>query len=137
MTHVYDWGLCGPDYLAIKCPRCYSEARFTVAIRQDEHGYQYRDENGNCTCTSCGYSKSHVLTWPDDAYFRIDIDGLTLWAWSRDHARVIRDFVESTSRNVSAYPCYTLSLLHLPNKVLKKTARQLVIKRINHMLNTM
>ncbi|QDS95671.1 hypothetical protein FF011L_44710 [Roseimaritima multifibrata] len=135
MTHVYDWGLRGPDCLAIKCPQCASEARFTVTIREDEKGNRLRDETGRCTCPSCGYAKSHQLMWPDDAYFCVDVDETNLWAWTRDHAIAIRDFVESNSRDVSAFPGFKLSLLHLPNELLQKSARQLVVKRINRMLD--
>lgn len=135
MTHVYDWGLTGPECLNIKCPRCGSEARFTASIRQDEYGLSVRDEDGRCTCTSCGYAHSHQLAWPDDAYFAVQIDEIRLWAWTRDHARVIRDFVMSSNRDVSAFPGYKLSLLQLPQQLLQATSRERVVKLINRILD--
>ena len=135
MTHLYDWGLHGPDVIAITCPRCGGEARFETSFYNDESGCRCREENGKCACLLCGYGNHHLLKWPDDAYFTVDIDDMSLWAWNRNHAIAIRDFVASTTRDVSTYPGYKLSLLHLPNRVLENSSRHLVVKRINQMLD--
>lgn len=136
MTHIYDWGLRGPHALAINCPRCGGEARFEATFYNDDFGCRCRGDSGKCTCLLCGYGNPHLVRWPDDAYFTVDIDGMSLWAWDRDHAIAIRDFIDSTTRDVSEYPAYKLSLLHLPNRVLQSNSRLLVVKRINQMLDS-
>ncbi|MFN7959034.1 MAG: hypothetical protein U0P46_12030 [Holophagaceae bacterium] len=44
---------------------------------------------GVAVCAACGLVRRHLLDWPNDAFFRCDIQGRTLWAWNRSHLRSI------------------------------------------------
>jgi hypothetical protein len=48
---------------------------------------------GIVNCPSCGLRRRHLLRWPQDAAYQVDVRGEVLWAWSRAHLIAIRDYV--------------------------------------------
>ena len=86
---------------------------------------------GAVRCPACGLLARHELTWPSDAYWRWDIRGATLWAWSRGHAAAIRDYVGQTHRDASAFDEWYSALVHLPKEFLDAKVRDLVVRRID------
>jgi hypothetical protein len=91
-------------------------------------------------CTRCHLVATHRIGWPDDAYFRWNIRGELLWAWSADHARAILALVSgggTEKTDWAKYPGWIRSWIHsLPKKILTKQARDLVIKEISTTLKT-
>ncbi len=59
--------------------------------------YVFREfaDRGACLCGSCRFRDRHQLRWPDDALFSCEVRGETLWAWTRKHAVVLRDYIAS------------------------------------------
>jgi hypothetical protein len=96
--------------------------------------YEPEKERGVCSCPKCGYKKKHRLSWPEDAYYVSDFKGHALWAWTREHAVVLKSFVESKDRNPRNYPGYLLFLLHIPEVFLLAKNRDAVSKRLKRML---
>jgi hypothetical protein len=86
---------------------------------------------GVVRCPSCALVARHDLKWPDDAFWRWDVSGSVLWAWSRGHAAAIRDYVDQTHRDASAFPEWRWALQHLPKEFLSAHARDEVVRKIN------
>lgn len=51
---------------------------------------------GVAVCSACGLVRRHLLDWPNDAFFKCDIQGRTLWAWNRSQLQAIRDSLQGT-----------------------------------------
>jgi hypothetical protein len=101
----------------------------------DHSPYLYRSHGldiGSVTCQSCGYRKKHSLNWPDEAYFQIDYKGKVLWAFDRESATVLRDYVRSETRQRDGK--WKAFLLHIPSHFLKKKAREEVSKKPGKLL---
>jgi len=69
--------------------------------------------------------------WPDDAYYQWDIRGRTLWAWSAEHALVLRDYLRSNDRDPEKYGEYAGALRHMPKDFLTAKVRDEAVKRIS------
>lgn len=110
-----------PDELEIRCPRCRDHAIF---------------DKGVVECINGHFLLTHVLSWPDDAYYRWEIRGVTLWAWSRDHACRLLEFIKAADRNPHHYPRYHRSLRKLPRTVLLAKNRDLVIRKMSRLLGS-
>ena len=125
MTHLYQW-YSVPHELAVVCPHCAGRA---LVHRQDtaDHGQPLV---GTLVCVSCHRSvEGHTVIWPKDAFFRCDVRGHELWAWSEDHARAIREFVASKTRKTRSP-----ALLHLPEFFLRAKQREAIVEAIDRLL---
>jgi len=89
-------------------------------------------KKGVCRCSQCG-TKKHELDWPLDAYFSIEYKGEHLWAYSRDYAVALRDFIESDERVTRSK--YMSFLLKIPTVFKKSNARDTVVKKLNKLLS--
>lgn len=54
---------------------------------------------GVAVCSACGLVRRHLLDWPNDAFFKCDIRGKTLWAWNRSQLVSILEILEGKHRN--------------------------------------
>ena len=96
---------------------------------------RYNPKRGVIKCTSCHLVVAHQVNWPDDAYYRWDVRGITLWAWSEEHARALLGFIESAERDPMAWPGpYRLSLRNLPRQVVLAKSCSTLAKLIRRTL---
>jgi len=82
---------------------------------------------GQITCSACGLQCRDILTWPADAYFKIDYKGETLWAYNRRWAGMLRNFIEDGESHASIFR-------KIPAHFRNAKARDEVIKRLDKIL---
>ena len=63
----------------------------------------YHGAEGVVTCPRCVARYAHRLSWPADAYYRLEHRGATLWAWNRAYLVMIRDFIASERRDTAGH----------------------------------
>lgn len=90
----------------------------------------YGFDAGTIVCRNCGLRRKHGLSWPSDAYFQIEYRRHILWAFNRESAVELLDFVRSKDRDRSKYK-YRSFLLKMPPEFLAKNARDEVTKRLS------
>lgn len=88
---------------------------------------------GSVRCKSCQYRSMHVLNWPQDAYFSIEIKGQVLWAFNTDSAMDLRAYIDSKDRRIRGYK-YSSFLLHVPTYFKKQNVRKMVTKKLDRLL---
>jgi hypothetical protein len=99
-------------------------------------GYLYRrygHELGSVICQSCGLRLVKQLDWPKDAYFAISHKKFILWAFNRESALELLDYISASSRNLSKYKWKNF-LLHLPTVFKSRKARSDIVKLLNRLL---
>jgi hypothetical protein len=125
MTHVYQW-FSVPQELSVVCPRCASRA----LVRRRSSADYGQPLVGNLVCMNCHHNvEAHTVIWPNDAFYRCDVRGHELWAWSEDHARTIREFIDSKTRKARSP-----ALLHLPEFFLRAKHREATVKALDRLL---
>jgi hypothetical protein len=82
-------------------------------------------------CTRCHLVDAYLLDWPRDAYFQWDIRGHTLWAYSREHAQALLEFIGSTERDETQFGNFEKSLRTLPTHFISAKMRDLIVKEIS------
>jgi len=118
----------------------------TAAIRDLPEGYAPENWNhskylirnhgldlGAFSCTHCQTRKPYILQWPSDAFYSISYKGEVLWAFNRESAVELRDYIASNERKTEKYK-WASFLLHIPTLFKKQNARDNVIKQINRVL---
>ncbi|MCA9564451.1 MAG: hypothetical protein KC561_13235, partial [Myxococcales bacterium] len=90
-------------------------------------------DEGAVACGGCGRRARHHLDWPSDALFQIAYRGQVLWAFHRESAQELRDYVASANRNRQGYR-WELFLRHVPTVFLTAKARETVVKRLDRIL---
>ena len=88
---------------------------------------------GSIRCVSCNTNKMHTLDWPNEAFFSIGYKGKQLWAFDRESAIDLRDFITSTGRNIDNYKWRNF-LLYVPSIFTSKKARESVTKLLDRLL---
>ena len=125
MTHLYQW-YSVPQQLTVVCPRCAGKAD----VRRRGTSDYGQVLIGALDCTSCHHHiPTHTVTWPNDAFYRCDVRGHDLWAWSEEHARAIREFIHTKQRATKS-PL----LLHLPEFFLRAKHREATVKALDRIL---
>jgi len=94
--------------------------------RNGEYVYHH---TGVVRCGECFWSGVHKLNWPADAYYRWEIRGHVLWAWSAEHARALLEYIGSKHREAGDSP-YARNLIRLPKEFLDAKVREIIVKRI-------
>jgi hypothetical protein len=89
---------------------------------------------GVVKCEHCHLVDAHDLAWPEDAYYQWEIRGHTLWAWSFEHAVVLRDYIGSDDRDAAKYRGYGYDLRRVPKEFLTAKVRAEAVKRISQSL---
>lgn len=88
---------------------------------------------GSLRCSKCSHGSRHHLDWPDDAWYIITHKGQPLWAFNRDSAVEVRDFIASTDRQLNDYEWSKL-LLKIPTTFKTKNNRDDIVKKLNKLL---
>lgn len=100
---------------------------------QGRSGLRRFGDRGTCRCATCGYRQRHLLKWPDEAVFSCWVRGKHLWAWNREHAQSLREFVGSTNRSYRGRQ-HRLFLMRIPTHFLKAKRRGEVVKKLDRLL---
>ncbi len=98
--------------------------------------YLYRSHGqdiGSIRCEYCHLRTKHSLKWPDDAYFSVSHKNHILWAFHRESANDLKDYLLSKSREVSRYR-WSSFLLHVPTVFKTHKAREAVSKQLLRLL---
>ncbi len=98
--------------------------------------YMYRSHGldiGSLYCQSCHLRTKHELSWPKEAFFSIQHKGKHLWAFNRESAVQLRDYIASNSRDVDNFK-WQCFLLHIPSEFKQKKAREGVIKKLDRLI---
>lgn len=90
-------------------------------------------KRGVVICGSCAARRKAVLNWPDDAFYKVDHLGQSLWAFNRDHLQSMRDYIASEDRDRSRH-AYPLALMKIPSVFLTTKARGPMVKKIDKAL---
>lgn len=139
MTTCYQW-FSFPEEFSVVCPRCSRECS-SSQLHNTKQTLRYELEalpklfECHLSCLSCGFNAKKLINWPDDAYWKCDVKGETLWAWSLDHTKVLLDYIKSWQRNDKAYPGYFVALLHLPTHFKLAKNREAAIKSLSQLIN--
>jgi len=88
---------------------------------------------GAFSCSNCHTRKPYELKWPDDAYYSISYKGNLLWAFNRESAVDLRDYIASNQRKIEGFK-WASFLLHIPSVFKKQNARTDIVKKINKTL---
>jgi len=103
---------------------------------------------GALSCPACAFQRKHKVKWPDEAYFQVEYRGKVLWAYDRQTAIKLLNYVESKERRkgIDYYiptkthriPFRTVDrFLHkIPAHFLTKSAREKVSKKLRKKLST-
>jgi hypothetical protein len=98
--------------------------------------YLYRSHGsdlGAVSCSKCHMRKPYNLQWPSDAYFSLPIKGDVLWAFNRESAIDLRDYIASSERKTKDHK-WSSFLLHIPTTFKKQNVRGSVVKQIDRLL---
>ena len=118
-----------PSQVKWKSPR--GSSQYLRSGRESEDGGYPLYTNGFINCSSCHANKKHKLTWPDDAFWQWEIKSELLWAWNRQHAQVIFEYIKKTTRP----PRYNYYLRYIPSHFLSSNLRERVVKKMEMALN--
>ena len=102
-------------------------------LHGSSHGQGYVPlTRGVVECQTCQAPFVHLLNWPQDAWWQWSVRGRLLWAWDRDHARRIVEYVRATDRpRRGVYG----DIANLPAYFLAAKQRDTVIKLIERTLH--
>ena len=139
MTHIYEW-FHFPKVFSVICPNCDKESNCSEVcmttnyngIKMKINSGKFSEKNGEfvakLNCTHCGFNKEHQIIWPKDAYWKFNIKGEVLWAWSIDHSKGILEYIISKDREQSSK--YGSSFYHIPKHFKLAKNRDAVVKKI-------
>jgi len=143
MTYVYDW-FGFPNEFSVICPKCRKESvgkdipkELNCSAGKSSFSFTENVENGtfecNISCINCGYKGIKNLSWPEDAFWKFDVKGKILWAWSKEHSQEILEYLNSSKRDEFQYK-NTAALLHIPKHFKLAKNRSLAVKKIRNEL---
>ena len=114
----------------------------TAILRDLPEGYAPEDWNhsrtlvrsrpgdrGTIVC-KCGIRRKHALDWPGEAWFSVEYRRQGLWAFDRESATDLRDYVASTDREPKRFR-WASFLLHVPSVFLAASARPTIVTRLS------
>ena len=128
---LYYAGLHGDPCAALgDLPSGYESGNWSHSkFLQRSHGL----EIGSVRCMHCHFLGEHTLKWPDDAYYVVSYRQQVLWAFHRESASELNDYLLSKSRNISRYR-WASFLLHLPTTFKTQKARGVVSRQLLKLL---
>ncbi|KQV59069.1 hypothetical protein [Duganella sp. Root336D2] len=88
---------------------------------------------GSIRCGSCHMRGKHVLKWPAEAYFAISYRNRVLWAFHRESAIDLMQYLQSRERSRSRYR-WGFFLLYVPTVFKTGKAREYVVKQLGKLL---
>nr|WP_312972730.1 hypothetical protein [Pseudomonas sp.] len=128
---VYFQGLHGDPRQALHdLPEGYQAADWSHSryLRQ-----QYGHTLGALVCDPCGLRSRHQLDWPGEAYYAVDYKNHLLWAYHRESALELRDYLLSIDRKLRDYR-WAAMLLHVPGVFKTRKARAPLTQRLSRLL---
>ena len=93
-----------------------------------------RYDIGSVKCSNCSKRGIYNLNWPEDAYYSVSYKNKNLWAFNRESANDLLNFIESNERNESNYRWQSF-LRHVPSHFKGKKARADLSKRLKQRLS--
>lgn len=120
----------------------YPNLSGSLALIQDfPAGYQaetWKSRNlglakGGVCCEVCGERRKHDLNWPNDAYYVVMYRQQFLWAFHREAAYELYQYLSEKLRDPWRYR-YSFFLLHIPAIFKQKKARDHVMKQLLKLL---
>ena len=105
-----------------------------------QRGAANAENRGVATCINCGLRRRHKLTWPNDAYFNTEYKGNILWAYNREMAMILLEYLNSPDRKKHKfYKRGTQGswswLRNLPKVFQTKKATPHVVKKLEKLLS--
>ncbi len=143
MTTCYQW-FSFPKEFSVACLKCGRESRCHNApiVRAKRTGGATRYLpigepgvfEGDVSCINCGFAGRVTIHWHRDAYWKCDVKGETLWAWSLDHTKVLLDYIHSSKRDEKAHPGYLKALWHLPTHFKLAKNREAAVRALGKLI---
>jgi len=128
---LYCAGLHGGDVNAIDdLPDGYKKENWSHSR------YLYRSHGldiGSVNCSGCFLRRNHQLNWPEEAYFSIEYKGHQLWAFNRESAAELREYIHGSVRKHEKYK-WNNFLLHVPAVFKRQGTRDHVVKKLSRLL---
>ena len=90
-------------------------------------------DEGTIICHHCHTRKKAELAWPEMAFFKVDVKGHVLWAFHRESALDLYNFIASAERHQSAYR-WAYFLRHVPGRFLTAKLRDEICKKFKKLL---
>lgn len=105
---------------------------------EDWENSKYRSERfgfmlGGYACHSCHVVLRHELEWPHDAFYQVDYRGDTLWAFHRESAVSLLEYLSATQRDASRHS-WSSMLMKVPKQFQVASAREPLVKKLGAML---
>lgn len=130
---LYFAGLHGGNVAAIsELPDGYSPEDWS------HNKYLYRGHGqdwGSVVCSKCHLSKKHNLKWPHEAFFSVDYKGHKLWAFHRESAVDLKNYIKAQNRELDNFKWQGF-LLHIPVIFKQKKARDFIVKHLDRLLRS-
>ena len=89
--------------------------------------------DGSVSCSHCNRLAKHQLVWPDELYFAVEHKGRVLWAYHRESALELRDFLASSERRESEYR-WGLFLRRVPTEFKHAKVRDTLVAKLDKLL---
>lgn len=89
---------------------------------------------GGYACHSCHSVCRHEIDWPQDAYFQVPFRSETLWAFHRESAQELRDYLEAAHRDVARYR-WSSMLMKVPKLFQSAKSRDTLVRRLDSILS--
>ena len=138
MTEIYQY-YSWPKKVDVVCPSCERLCSFKVKNQVVNRRFRdgqsalhiYTDKwSGKISCLGCGLVKEGEIKWPNDAYFKVDVRGSILWAWTKEHAIEIRDYLDARIRE-NRSEAYLTYLCHIPTHFKRRGNRSYAVNGLN------
>jgi hypothetical protein len=128
---VYHAGLHGDPLTALgTLPPGYAPGDW----RHPEHAWRSHGlDIGSVRCAHCHFRGTHTLAWPGEAFYSVSHRQQVLWAFHRESARDLHDYLLSRERDISRYRWASL-LLHIPTAFKTQKARDAVCAHLRRLL---
>lgn len=121
MTYRYEYNSM-PKKVSIRCPECRQDATYDSHLKE-------------LTCINCCTQRCHALSWPEEANYAVDVRGNRLWAYDREQALDLRNFLESTDRNQGRFKA-SVFLDNIPTNFLTAKVRDEAVRKLDSLLQT-
>ena len=96
----YDFGLARKSLDVINdLPEGFEPSDFGHSQYYSRHGRS----RGVIVCSHCGFRRLHKISWPRDAYFKIEHNGNELWAFNREMGLLILNYLKDPARKKRIY----------------------------------
>ncbi|MCA0941072.1 hypothetical protein LCM08_05770 [Salipiger pacificus] len=118
-----------PEQFSWEQPAC-DKPKF---LQPGETGEGYRlNERGMVWCKACKTFEAATISWPEDAFWKLNVKGHELVARNREHAEQILGFLQETQRAPNRKP----ALRGIPTALLTRRLQQEVSSRLERALAT-